>query len=98
KRGVGEATQRAIKHLSRPELIGVWMHLDADVLDDAVMPAVDYRMPGGLSWEELTTILQVAIASGRAVGLNVTIFNPKLDTDGSIAVAFVDTLVTGLRG
>ena len=55
------------------------MHRDADVLDDAVMPAVDYRMPDGLSWEELATILQVAIGSGRAIGLNITIFNPKLD-------------------
>ena len=73
------------------------MHLDADVLDDAVMPAVDYRMPGGLSWEELAMILQVAIASGRAIGLNITIFNPKLDSDGSIAAAFVDALVKGLR-
>ena len=73
------------------------MHLDADVLDDAVMPAVDYRMPGGLSWKELATVLQVAIASGRAIGLNITIFNPKLDTDGSVAAAFVDTLVKGLR-
>jgi arginase len=25
------------------------VHLDADVLDDAVMPAVDYRQPGGLT-------------------------------------------------
>jgi len=24
-----------------------WIHVDADVLDDAVMPAVDYRQPGG---------------------------------------------------
>jgi arginase family enzyme len=24
------------------------IHLDADVLDDAAMPAVDYRLPGGL--------------------------------------------------
>ena len=71
-------------------------HLDADVLDDAVMPAVDYR-PGGLSWEELATILQVAVASGRAVGLNITIFNPELDGDGSIAAGFVDALVKGLR-
>jgi arginase len=54
-------------------------------------------MPGGLSWEELATILQVAIASGRAIGLNITIFNPKLDGDGSIAAAFVDALVKGLR-
>jgi arginase len=97
KCGAGEVTYRAIEDLCRPEIVGIWVHLDADVLDDAVMPAVDYRMPGGLSWEELATVLQVAIASGRAIGLNITIFNPKLDSDGSIAAAFVDTLVKGLR-
>lgn len=96
KRGADDATRRAIENLSRPEVVGFWVHLDADVLDDAIMPAVDYRMPGGLSWEELATTLQVAIASGRAIGLNVTIFNPELD-DGSIAAAFVDALVKGLR-
>ena len=97
KRGAGDAALSAIKDLSKPEVVGFWAHLDADVLDDAVMPAVDYRMPGGVSWQELATILQVAIASGRAIGLNVTIFNPKLDVDGSIAAAFVDALATGLR-
>ena len=97
KCGAGEVVHRAIEELSRPEIVGIWVHLDADVLDDAVMPAVDYRMPGGLSWEELATILQVAIASGRAIGLNITIFNPKLDSNGSIAAAFVDALVKGLR-
>jgi arginase len=40
---------------------------------------------------------RVAIASQRAIGLNITIFNPKLDIDGSIAAAFVDTLVKGLQ-
>ena len=97
KCGASEVTHRAIEDLCRPDIVGIWTHLDADVLDDAVMPAVDYRMPGGLSWEELATVLQVAIASGRAIGLNITIFNPKLDSDGSIAAAFVDTLVKGLR-
>jgi len=97
KSGTSDAISRAIEQLSRPEIVGFWVHLDADVLDDAVMPAVDYRMPDGLSWEELATILQVAIASGRAIGLNITIFNPKLDSDGSIAAAFVDALVRGLR-
>jgi arginase len=97
KRGAGDAALSAIKDLSKPEVVGFWAHLDADVLDDAIMPAVDYRMPGGVSWQELITILQVAIASGRAIGLNVTIFNPKLDVDGSIAAAFVDALATGLR-
>jgi arginase family enzyme len=41
----------------------VWIHLDADVLSDDVMPAVDYRMPGGLQPDELTDALAVALAS-----------------------------------
>lgn len=97
ERGTDEAIHHAIQTLSQPEVAGFWVHLDADVLDDAVMPAVDYRMPGGLSWEELIKVLQAAIGSGRVVGLDVTIFNPKLDEDGTIAAAFVDTLVEGLK-
>ena len=97
KQGTGEAILQAIQTLSEPELAGFWVHLDADVLDDAVMPAVDYRMPGGLSWEELIKVLQVAIGSGQLVGLDVTIFNPKLDEDGTIAAAFVDALIEGLK-
>lgn len=97
KCGAAHAASRAVDHLARPELSGFWMHLDADVVDDAVMPAVDYRLSGGLSWDDLETTLQAAIASRRAVGINVTIFNPKLDGDGSIATAFVEALAKGLR-
>jgi arginase len=60
------------------------------------MPAVDYRLPDGLSWDELTAVLSVAVASDRATGLEVTIFNPTLDADGRIAHALVDALVGGL--
>jgi arginase len=61
------------------------------------MPAVDYRMPDGLSWGELETVLGSVTASGRMAGIDITIFNPSLDGDGSIARSFVDTLVRGLR-
>jgi arginase len=60
------------------------------------MPAVDYRLPGGLSWDELTAVLGVSVASDRAAGMEVTIFNPTLDPDGRIARALVDALVAGL--
>ena len=50
--------------------------------DLAIMPAVDYLYPGGLSWEELARVLRIALASGKAVGLEVTIYNPDLDGDG----------------
>jgi arginase len=95
--GVDAAAAHALGRLTAPMLDGFWIHLDADVLDDDIMPAVDYRMPGGLSWDELVAVLRAAVASGSAVGINVTIFNPKLDADASIARALVATLARGLR-
>jgi arginase len=80
--GIAVAAQQAVAHLSRAELDGFWIHVDADCLDDAVMPAVDFRLPGGLTPDELGTVLGTALASGRAVGLEVTIYNPALDSDG----------------
>ena len=81
----------------REDLAGFWIHLDADVLDDAIMPAVDYRMPGGLQFEELSGVLRHLLNTGRAVGVTLTIFNPLLDDDGTIARALVDSLIAGLR-
>ena len=92
--GANASAREAIRHLSRDVLDGFWIHLDADALDDEVMPAVDYRMPDGLSLQELHTILRAALGSGRAVGLEVTIFNPRLDKDGVVARTLVDAVVS----
>lgn len=94
--GAKAAADEAVNHLTREGLDGFWIHLDADVLDDAIMPAVDYRMPDGLSWNELGTVLGTAVASGRAVGMEITIFNPTLDHNGGIAGALVDTVARAL--
>ncbi|MEU2392872.1 arginase family protein [Streptomyces sp. NPDC007369] len=94
--GAAAAARRAVYRLTRGSAAGYWIHLDADVLDDAVMPAVDYRLPGGLAWAELEAVLRVALADERAVGLDVTIFNPRLDPDGSIAARLVACLHRGL--
>ncbi len=96
--GVDAAAHQAIDHLVRPELDGFWIHLDADVLDDAVMPAVDYRLPGGLSWDELATALTTAMASGRAVGFEVTIYNPELDPEGVAGHGLARVLWRALAG
>jgi arginase len=97
ERGVARAMRDALAHLERKDgPAGFWIHLDVDVLDDAIMPAVDYRQHEGLSWDELTAVLRVAVASDRAVGLEITIFNPTLDADGRIARSLVDALVAGL--
>ncbi|MGW4687039.1 arginase family protein [Streptomyces sp. NPDC004244] len=90
--GAAAAARRAVYRLTRGRAAGYWIHLDADVLDDAVMPAVDHRLPGGLAWAELEAVLRVALADERAVGLDVTVFNPRLDPDGSIAARLVECL------
>ena len=90
--GPAEAAARAVGRLRENGVDGFWVHLDADVLDDAVMPAVDSRQPGGLGWAELIEVLRVLLGSGLAVGLDVTIFDPDGDPTGEIAEGLVSTL------
>jgi arginase len=94
--GVKNAARHAVETLERPELDGFWVHLDADVLDDAIMPAVDYRLPGGLLEEELMTALQCTRCSPRFAGIEVTIYNPRLDPHGTAGKRLADILVHGL--
>jgi arginase len=94
--GIEAAARAAVDHLDRPALDGFFIHLDADVLDQAIMPAVDYLYPDGLSWEELATLLRIALTSGKAVGLEVTIYNPDLDTDGRAGRGLVALLAAVL--
>jgi arginase len=92
KTGTGRALEKTLATVTNPDLEGFWVHLDVDVLDDALMPAVDYRHPGGLTWQEATQLLGGLLASDRARGLEVTIFNPRLDPDGSIAQRLSDLI------
>jgi len=94
--GIAEATRQALARVTRPELEGFFIHFDADCLDDAIMPAVEYRIPGGLKRDEAVTVLRAAIGSGRAIGLEVTIYNPSLDPDGSAGRLLADLLVEAL--
>ena len=89
--------KQAAEILRQNDVEGFWIHLDADVLDDAVMPAVEYHLADGLSWDELSAILRALMTTGQAVGVNVGIFNPAMDADGSIARKLVSCLVAGLR-
>jgi arginase len=95
--GIGVAAVEAVRHLTRPELDGFWIHVDADCLDDAVMPAVDFRLPGGLSPDELHGIVTTALASGRAVGIEITIYNPALDPERRAGKLLADLLANALR-
>jgi arginase len=94
--GVERAAGQAVERLTRAELDGFFIHVDADCLSDDIMPAVDYRIPDGLGWHELERTLQIALASGKAVGIELTIYNPKLDPDGVAGRGLVEMLSRAL--
>lgn len=71
--------------LARAPVDGFWLHLDLDVLDPAIMPAVDSPDPTGFSWDELDVTLGSLLAQPKLVGLTVGIYDPDLDPDGAHA-------------
>ena len=93
ERGMAQSAVDALNVVAKAETQGFWIHIDADVLDDAVMPAVDYRMPDGLSPDELAKLLRALLGSGRALGLSLSIYNPALDPDGSAGRVLAGVLV-----
>jgi arginase len=91
--GPAAAARRGLAALEASGVQGFWIHLDADVLHDDVMPAVEYRMPDGLWPHELTEALTVVLASPLTVGMEVTIYNPTFDdADRSAARALAQAV------
>ena len=78
--GIEDAAHHAAAFLAGARVDAVWLHIDADCLDDDVMPAVDWRDPGGMTADELTHLSRLLLKTGLVVGMDVTIYNPGLDT------------------
>ena len=92
ERGIAASMQQALRRLESQDLRGFWIHVDVDVLDPKLMPAVDSLDPGGLTFEELEEILAIALASPRVVGMELDIYDPDLDADGHLAERLVQLL------
>lgn len=101
-RGVVDVATAALKRVTSPgsseELHGFWIHLDADVINPTVMPAVDSPTPGGPTIEELVDLLTPLVRHPRALGLELTIYDPGLDPDRSCATRLVSLLENVLLG
>jgi arginase len=88
----GAAAAAALARVAREELDGFWIHVDADVLDPGIMPAVDSPEPGGGGVETLVHLLRPLATHPRALGLQLTIYDPGLDDTGAAARSLVDLL------
>lgn len=88
---VGRDAARRLSHLDR-----VWLHLDLDVLDAAVFPAVSYPQAEGIDWDQLTAMVEPLLESPSLIGVSIADLNPARDPDGDLARQVVDRLAPAL--
>jgi arginase len=96
-REMDEIADDVLGHFRRNGLRRVWMHVDLDVLDEKVLPAVDSPGQPGLSFAQLSALLCRLLGSGLVLGLNVSIYDPDRDPDVRYAAGIVDCIVAGLK-
>jgi arginase len=94
---IPRALGRRLDDLLAGAIEGIFVHLDADVLHESLMFAVDHQESGGMLPDELIAALRAVIGSGRCVGLQVTNYDPELDRQHLSATRLVDALVRALE-
>ncbi len=89
------AANGVLEHLK--SLDGFWVHLDVDILDASILPAVDSPDPGGIDHAQLVELLRPLLAAPTCLGIDIGIFDPDLDPDGTYAAELADTRVAALN-
>lgn len=97
-RGTTAVAAAALDRLGDSGAAGTWVHVDLDVLDSELLPAVDSPLAGGLGAPQLVELLRTLTAHPSAVGIEVTIHDPELDPDRRGAKLIVDIFAEGLLG
>ena len=96
-KGITTVARNVIAKLQEKHLDKVWMHVDLDVLDQAVMPAVDSPGTPGFNYAQLADLVSALCASGRIVGINFTIYDPERDNGARYAGPLVRCIAEGVR-
>ena len=92
KNGISNCIESFLSEVETKNLDGFWLHIDVDVLNDAIMPCVDSRTPDGLSYKEFNELTSYLFQSKKLSGLEITILDPDLDTTGQYTKDFVDNI------
>jgi len=92
KIGIDVTTTEVLQHMDQLEVDGFWIHFDTDVISDEINPAVDYRLPGGLTFEQVEHIINRLLLTGKIAGISISVFNPRLDRSNEISKAIVTSI------
>ncbi|WP_340317521.1 arginase family protein [Rhizorhabdus argentea] len=72
-----EGIEAALRHI--PDGAKLFVSIDCDGIDPAVLPAVNMPTPGGLSYEDMVLLLRGAAAKARIAGLAILEYVPERD-------------------
>jgi arginase len=92
-----EVIERTMAVLAKQPDWPFWIHLDVDVLDQAVMPAVDSPGSPGIDEPDLIDLLRALVKQKLCAGMTVTIYDPDLDPQGECAARIVALLLVVFR-
>jgi arginase family enzyme len=73
----------------------IFVHFDVDFINGKEMPAKDLIHPDGLTFHDAEMALKTFAESESFVGMEITEFNPKMDSD-NLAAAKLVKLITSV--
>lgn len=97
KIGIKNCATQFLEMIQVNNLDGFFIHLDVDVLNDSIMPAVDSRNKDGLEYSEFVTLLGKLLSSPKAIGIEITILDPTLDEEGTYTKEFVSNFLMAIE-
>jgi arginase len=87
-----DVASQALARIGSHGVRGFWIHVDADVINPLVMPAVGSPEPGGPMPHQVLALLAPLLADRRALGLSLSVYDPALDPNRSCARQLVNML------
>lgn len=79
-------------------MTSLYVHVDLDVLDaDGVGRANSYATSGGLSAQEVMTLIDAAGRRSRIAGMTISSYDPAGDTDGAVRNAAIEIITAALH-
>ncbi len=91
-----ELDKSLLRRFDRGEIDGIWVHLDADALDPALISAVPHPLADGLTGPELIAILRVLLGTGKVAGMSIANLLPEQGSDGRQVTVIADVLAEAL--
>ncbi len=94
---IDASAHRVLARLEARGLDRAWVHVDLDVLDEKVMPAVDSPGSPGFDYGQLAALVGALAASGRVAGMDFAIYDPERDPGHAHAKDLVACIAASVR-